>query len=51
MVLRKRVELHSSPRDNYKTIKKISRTLESPVFSRVFFMYAFSGIVEKSAEF
>ena len=27
---------HSSQRDNYKTIKEISKTLESSMFSRVF---------------
>ncbi len=41
----------SSPRDNYKKIKEISKTLESSVFSRVFSISAFSEIVVKSAEF
>ena len=43
--------VRSSQRDNSKTIKEISRTLESPVFSGVFFMLGFSEIVVKSAEF
>ncbi len=51
MALRRHVELHSSQRDNYSTIKEIGKTLESPVFSGVFFMSVFSGIVIKSAEF
>jgi len=37
--------------DNYKQNKRFSETLESPVFSRVFFMSAFSEIVVKSVEF
>ncbi len=51
MVLRKRVEHHSSLRDNYKQNKRFFKTLESPVFSGVFFTPAFSEIVVKSAEF
>ena len=37
------------PRDNYKQNNDIGRTLESPVFSRVFFNLKFSVIVVKSA--
>ena len=45
------VVLRSSPRDNFKTNKRFYKTLENPVFSRVFFIYVFSEIVVKSAEF
>jgi hypothetical protein len=45
------VERHSSANDSFKTIKENDKTLESPVFSRVFFLLAFSGIVIKSTEF
>ena len=39
----KRLVAHlSSPRDNFKTNKRFYETLESPVFSRVFFIL-FSG--------
>jgi hypothetical protein len=34
--------LRSSARDNNKTIKEIGKTLENPVFSRVFFILALS---------
>lgn len=36
--------LRSSASDNSKQNNEISKTLESPVFSRVFFMLVFSGI-------
>ena len=36
---------------NYRQNNEISETLESPVFSRVFFNLKFSKIVVKSAEF
>ena len=51
MASKQRDVRHSSPRDNSKTIKEVSKTLESPVFSRVFFIFVFSEIVVKSAEF
>ena len=51
MVSKLLVERHSSANDSFKTIKENDKTLESPVFSRVFFLLAFSGIVIKSTEF
>ncbi len=42
MVSRQLVARLSSARDNYSTMKEISKTLENPVFSRVFLML-FSG--------
>ena len=42
---------NSSQRDNTKQNSEVDRTLESPVFSRAFFMPAFSVIVVKNAEF
>ena len=45
------VEHHSSANDSFKTIKENDKTLESPVFSRAFFILAFSGIVIKSTGF
>ena len=39
-VSRRLVARLSSARDNFSTIKEISKTLENPVFSRVFFMPA-----------
>lgn len=50
-VSRQHVERRSFQRDNYKTNKRFYRTLESPVFSRVLFIFVFSEIVVKSAEF
>lgn len=51
MVSKQRDAHRSSLRDSYKKNNEISKTLESPVFSRVFFNLKFSGIVVKSAEF